>query len=526
MKEKNIRIYMLNTKVSKMVAVSIIFLFFTFIGNSLISLYHHDKTQYYLEVQSDLLSARYQTSYKYFKLMSQDIYNMYMQNQKLISVLQKVTKASPQEKKLLRVRAYKLLSRNYKRLTNMGISQVHFHLRDNTSFLRMYAPNDYGDDLSKTRNTVVAVNATKKPQEGFEACGYMTGMRFVYPIAAPDKEYIGSVEISFSAQQMLNSITDDYVYDSHILISKKMQTATLVKNELGFSYKETWETPDYLIEESTHKQVKDKNFYNKINTDELRKKISLKIQQETAFSVEFVYNFQHIVLSFHPLSNVNEDKNIAYIVTYTISNYISNLDIEQEYMKMLFFAILGIIYLFSLYIIINREKLKDLALFDALTKLPNRTLFMIEFQNELNRAYRYKNKVALLFIDLDGFKQVNDTYGHHIGDELLKVIGNTLVSTIRKNDIAARLGGDEFMVVLNEVENIEYAQQVANKILEKINEDIILEHKVIHIGASIGISLYPDDSTTLLDLVKFADSAMYEAKNNGKNNIYIYNKEK
>jgi diguanylate cyclase (GGDEF)-like protein len=515
---------MFKTKISKMIAASVVFLFFAIMGNTFLGLHHQGKTEYYLKVQSDLLSAKYNTSYKYFKIMSKDIYDMYTQNNKLLQLLAQAQTAPSSEKNILRQKVYKLLYRNYKRLTNMGISQIHFHLSDNTSFLRMYAPDNYGDDLTSTRHTVVAVNKTKAPQEGFEACDYMTGMRFVYPIFDAKKQYLGSVEVSFSTKQILNSITDDYVYDSHILISKKIADATIVKNELGFSYKATWETPDYLIEESTHKQIKDKNFYNKINTDELKKKIAKGIKLQSAFSVEVVYNYKHIVLSFHPLSDVRGDKNIAYLVTYTLSNYISNLDLEQEYMSMLFFAILGMMYIFVLYVIINREKLKELALFDTLTKLPNRTLFMIEFQNELNRAFRHKNKVALLFIDLDGFKQVNDTYGHHIGDELLKEIGRILVATIRKNDIAARLSGDEFTVVLSEVDNIEQVVQVANKILENINENIVLEHEVINVGASIGVSLYPDNSKELTDLIKYADSAMYKAKQNGKNSIYVYKK--
>ena len=513
---------MLNTKLSKIIATSIMFIVLSVLGNFVINLLHHNKSEYYLKVQSDLLSAKYSTSYKYFKIMSKDIYDMYMQNPKLIHILEKAQTSSPSQKKVLRTQAYKLLLRNYKRLTNMGISQVHFHLKNNTSFLRMYAPGNYGDDLSATRYTVVEVNKTRKPQEGFEACDFMTGIRFVYPIFTKNKHYLGSMEVSFSTKQILKSITDDYVYDSHILVSKEIANATIVKNELGTSYKETWETPLYLIEESTHKQIKDKNFYNKINTDKLKECIAKGIATKVAFSVEVTYNYKHIVLSFHPLSDVRGEKNIAYIVSYTLSNYISNLDMEEEYMQMLFFAVLGMMYLFSLYVIINREKLKELALFDALTKLPNRTLFMIELQNELNRAFRYKNKIALLFIDLDGFKQVNDTYGHHIGDKLLKHIGNVLVTSIRKNDIAARLSGDEFTVVLNELDNLDEVLLVANKILNKINEDIILEHEVIHVGASIGVSIYPDDSKDLSDLMKYADSAMYEAKENGKNNICVY----
>jgi diguanylate cyclase (GGDEF)-like protein len=188
----------------------------------------------------------------------------------------------------------------------------------------------------------------------------------------------------------------------------------------------------------------------------------------------------------------------------------------------MFISIATLLFLFSIYIILNREKLKELALYDALTKLPNRTLFMIEFQNEINRAQRYKTKVALLFIDLDGFKAVNDTYGHQVGDELLKIVSDTLSTLIRKSDIASRLSGDEFTVILTDIENEAQAISVAQKIIKELNKDIIINHKVISIGASIGISIYPTSALHEEELIKYADSMMYRSKENGKNQVTLY----
>jgi diguanylate cyclase (GGDEF)-like protein len=513
---------MFQNKNAKLFFTTLFFSLLLIGGIFTINVYTQKKKEYYLEVQSELLAAKYNTSYKYFKIMSHDIFDMYMQNKRLLALLQKIPKANTQEREKIHTAIYKLLRKNYKRLTNMGISQIHFHLPDNTSFLRMSNPSKYGDNLSSFRQTIATANKEKTPQEGFEAGKDLIGLRFVYPIEL-NHQFIASVEISFSSQKILQSITDDYIYDVHLLVSKELAKYTLVGKEKGYNYKESWELPDFYIEESTHtKKVVDKNFYNKINTSQLRKEILQKKQTKKPFSVATQYNYKYIVLTFLPLFDVTKQKNIAYIVTYSQSDYLANLDIERNYVKLLFIAVLSLIYFFTLYVIINREKLRELALFDALTKLPNRTLFMIEFQNEINRAQRNKTKVALLFIDLDGFKSVNDTYGHQIGDTLLQKVASTLLASVRKSDIVARLSGDEFTVVLTDVTDTKEVLKVANHIIEELNKEIIIQHKIIHIGASIGVAIYPDDAKDLDSMIKYADTAMYVSKNSGKNRVHFH----
>ena len=222
------------------------------------------------------------------------------------------------------------------------------------------------------------------------------------------------------------------------------------------------------------------------------------------------------------MSNATGIENIAYIVVYTESDYLSNLNIQYNYILTLFISILVLLYLFGLYAIVSQAKLKKLALYDNLTKLPNKTLFAIEFSNEVSRAMRYKNNIALLFLDLDGFKAVNDTYGHQVGDELLVQVANTITLCLRKNDIVSRLGGDEFTIILNDIESAQKAVKIAQKIIADINKDIVINHEIIHVGASIGISMYPEHSKKIDDLIKYADKMMYISKENGKNQVTLY----
>ena len=166
-------------------------------------------------------------------------------------------------------------------------------------------------------------------------------------------------------------------------------------------------------------------------------------------------------------------------------------------------------------------RLTQLALYDQLTGLPNRTRFYESMAFSLSQARRIKSALALLFIDLDGFKNVNDTLGHDTGDQLLKEVGKRLQASIRGSDTAARIGGDEFMIILNNIQNNEQAVGVAEKIIASINQPMSLAGNSCQVGASIGIALYPDHAENSEDLIRAADGAMYLAKFNGKNTYRV-----
>jgi len=167
------------------------------------------------------------------------------------------------------------------------------------------------------------------------------------------------------------------------------------------------------------------------------------------------------------------------------------------------------------------DKMTQLALYDQLTKLPNRTLFYNKLEFSLAQAKRTKNIVALLFIDLDGFKAVNDTLGHDMGDHLLIEVGKRLSASIRESDVAARMGGDEFTIILSNPKNIDSVSHIANNIIKALNRPIEFKGNSCHVGASIGISTYPEHGDSADDLVKESDTAMYQAKNAGKNRIWV-----
>jgi len=163
-----------------------------------------------------------------------------------------------------------------------------------------------------------------------------------------------------------------------------------------------------------------------------------------------------------------------------------------------------------------------MAQYDGLTHLPNRALFNDRLRLGMAFAQRNRKKMALMFIDLDKFKPVNDTYGHGFGDLLLKEVAQRLQECLRDSDTAARIGGDEFVILLPTIESEKDASMVGAKVLFAMNQPFELGEVTVNISASIGVAVYPDHGAEEKILVNSADVAMYHAKKNGRNNVKIY----
>jgi diguanylate cyclase (GGDEF)-like protein len=184
----------------------------------------------------------------------------------------------------------------------------------------------------------------------------------------------------------------------------------------------------------------------------------------------------------------------------------------------------------------DEERIHRLAYFDALTGMPNRGHFLERVEGELARARRDNRRLALLFLDLDGFKQINDTLGHATGDALLKAVAARLKDNLRAGDVMARptsrdptmhyarLGGDEFTILLSDVKDIEYVKMIARRTQAVLSRPFHVGDDDIAMSASIGIAIFPEDGADAAALLKHADTAMYHAKDQGRNNWQLYNR--
>ncbi len=168
------------------------------------------------------------------------------------------------------------------------------------------------------------------------------------------------------------------------------------------------------------------------------------------------------------------------------------------------------------------EQLRNIALYDSLTGLPNRLLLDDRVEQALLRSGRNGKPCALMFVDLDHFKPVNDTFGHQVGDHLLKAVAGRLSACLRKEDTVARAGGDEFIIVLNELGSADDAALISDKVLHGLSQPFAVGGHELTISCSIGISVYPRDGKNLTELMTNADIAMYQAKKGGRNRYRFF----
>jgi len=173
----------------------------------------------------------------------------------------------------------------------------------------------------------------------------------------------------------------------------------------------------------------------------------------------------------------------------------------------------------------NEENLKHQAYFDQLTNIPNRTLFLDRSEIALNQAKRSGESMAIIFIDLDEFKELNDRLGHNAGDVMLKTVAKRFINCARKSDTVSRRGGDEFTILMPRISDINDAVKLAERILDSNKSAIPIKGTMVFPKTSIGISIYPQDGDSIETLINNADKAMYAAKKSGKNQYSIFNSE-
>ncbi|MEA2073027.1 MAG: EAL domain-containing protein [Campylobacterota bacterium] len=300
--------------------------------------------------------------------------------------------------------------------------------------------------------------------------------------------------VELEAQQRKQAKILDYIHDSVI--------ATDTEGKIT-----SWNRGSSLLFEYTDKEMIGhtiEKIYLKENNYKLEE-LFQTLQRQGSFEIEasmYKKNKTEIICDISLSVSRNEDGDIdGYI------GYLQDITLQKQTESLLE---------------AQTEKLKYLAHHDTLTNLPNRALFKDRLAQSIIRAKRNSEQFALLFIDLDQFKKINDSLGHHVGDEVLIQAAKRINSVLREEDSLARLGGDEFTVILNNIKNIQNISVVAQKIIDAMKEPITIAIHNLYVTSSIGISIYPDDAKNDLNLIKYADAAMYKAKDEGRNNYQFY----
>jgi len=498
----------------------LLFIFLIFILHSIV----HDKKiktiDGYLTNRTNLIYLEYKVIYNNNKNMADLIFKTEINTPKIITLF----------KNRQRNELFKEVTSHYQTFRNFSVRQVHFHLPNNNSFLRMHRPKKFGDNLSKARLTVKYVNENQKYIDGFEEGKIFNGFRFVYPLF-DDKRHIGSVEISFSALAFIKDIAKNYKIKSNLLIDKNVVNEKVFKSEQS-----------NYIQSPLAEFYFQKSILAYLNMDLSNKKLSKKkdaliykkIQDGEAFS-RFDDSFKQIV-TFIPLKNPISKKVVAALTFRSNDLLISD---KLKYTKLIFFISIVIIaaVLFLIYKELKYKKdleqevadrtlelqnsnkmLEEMAHTDALTGIYNRRYFY-EISREIIALNKRENQhLSLAMIDIDKFKDVNDTYGHDKGDMVLQALVGEIISHIRESDIFVRFGGEEFVLLFPNTK-LENAVITTKKIRSIIASSNIIEG--ISFTISAGVSEFRE-TDTIEDMLKRADVALYEAKNSGRNRVHFY----
>jgi len=401
-----------------------------------------------------------------------------------------------------------------------GFRQFQYHLGPGSlSFLRVHKPSKFGDRMDAVRHTVVDTNREKTSRTGFETGRVYSGLRSVVPIWSIDPEtnknvYVGALEIGTSFDQLLTILSKNSTAeaDFSVLLNKE-HIKQSVWPEFYQKKLEKSQRIDYFVESSTISILNIQSL--------LKNNIIPKNFQSNEVNVSLL-NGQYLATYSFPFKDYIATKNaksepvgfvlISQDVTKQVDSFYHNFYIN------ILLSLFGLIIIeITLLLLFKYEsKLKKLAAYDYLTGLPNRSYFAEYAEMQLALAKRKNEKVAILFIDLDDFKAINDGISHNAGDLVLKTIAKRCKAFVRKNEFIARVGGDEFCMVIYGYQNDLELEEVAARLIAKCSDKIMINTLSIKQKISIGIARYPLDANSLDGLIKKADTAMYSVKENKK----------
>ena len=456
-----------------------------------------------ITIEEEKLQKVYQYSIDNFYLMYKSLGLEILTN----SEITKAVKNKDREKLLL------LTNDTYKKMkkVNPFFHNMHFHTVNNISIARVHKPKQFGDDLSKIRPMIVAVNKEKKILQGVEVGKHAISFRVAFPIFHEDK-HVGSLEFGVKIAYLNKLLKDKFDTNSLFIFHNKVLTSFFKHTKDDITYK--------TIGEISLFNYKDSYLPDNFSFGDLDK----VLHNGDIYSL----NDSNLYLAeINKLRNY-ENKPIGHIVfTIDMKKFFNKVN-NYKLTIILSFVIFGVILLlmlskwFSFFVNevhINQKKLEELSHVDELTGLFNRRKIVELIDCEYDRSKRYKINDCIIIFDIDHFKNVNDTYGHNIGDTILKELSQLLKSTIRKTDHLGRWGGEEFIIIATETD-IESCKIFTEKLRSKIENFNFTEAG--QVTCSFGIAKL-DIDYDYKESIHNSDLALYEAKHQGRNKVVEFN---
>ncbi len=507
---------MKNYKLKNIIILSLISALFIFIGVTQYNSFKKNITE-----ANDQLLAGYkqqlQTIIYTYKINSDTFFNEKINCDDVLEIMYKVQSASIEEQEVLREQLHEIMIESYNEQIVAGYRQLHFHLIDNTSFLRMHRPSKYGDDLTEVRETVRLVNANLEYVEGFEEGKIFNGYRYVFPLIYNDI-HVGSVEFSISYQSVALLFRELFDETSTFIIKREIvedsvfesELSNYILSDLSFDYYYDKEVYDYY-ESSVLEE--EREIIDSVN-NKILENYKENIKNEEDFYIIDIENNR--LVFFLSIRNI-KDEHVAYEVFYN-SNFSSVYNVNDIGEKLVYTVILWLLsmaYVVQLYK--SRNKFINLTKTDKLTNCYNRHAVDEIFTREVELFRRYKKEFSMIMFDIDHFKKVNDEFGHFSGDIVLKGITQVVKDNIRTNDCLIRWGGEEFIILLPQ-SNLEDATICSEKIRKEIESNRFIEGYEKIITISLGVTVF-NKFDTFDEVIIRLDRNLYKAKENGRNNV-------
>jgi diguanylate cyclase (GGDEF)-like protein len=468
--------------------------------------------EYDSQIDATLESYSHFSSYLFGNIISEDDY--------ILNLISEAYKSDGATQAIYRQDLYNYLIDDYEFMHDYDFRQFHFHFPDSTSFLRLHSPTKFGDSLYDVRYSIRTVNEYQIEVSGFEEGRIFNGYRYVYPLSYND-EHIGSVEISISLSSVINVLSGLYTTDYCFIISKDVVDNILFDDSLS-NYSESFISDKFYTDNACFSDVAKRNLIPRAEFREFFAGVNQSDLDRTDNFEDFglITNYENNTYEvlFSSIENIEGIK-VGYFISIQEETEISEIIKEFSNFVLMSIGLYIIFILISMIFIKNRMQLKTLSNTDRLTGLDNRRKFEIDVNRELGRNKRSNFPLSFIMFDIDYFKEINDTYGHHVGDIVLRELSSLVKSLIRREDYLSRYGGEEFIIMLVGSDEIDAYNKAEN--LRKVVEQYRFSFEG-KIRISLGVFEHSIDGEEFESIIGKVDKAMYHAKETGRNKSVKY----
>jgi diguanylate cyclase (GGDEF)-like protein len=476
----------------------------------------------YLKTEVRLLESIIRGTTKTYEMFSAYIYEEVISKKEVLNIVSEAYHTDSDTRDRLRKQLFDLLQREYKAIHQYEFGQMQFHFPNGESFLRFNDPEEYGDPLFDIRETVRIANTKQRYVFGFEVGRFFDGFRFVYPLFL-EEQHVGSVELAVSLNSSIEILRSLYPDNNIIYILERNEIDKVLTEQYRSGYATSFISPDYVIDKEVFGKLFPKEgsislFQYQGLMKEIQDRAKCNLGKKEAFSITASYNHKQYLVHFLPIESCEQELAGYYISLYE-DDHIAIIK-RQKYIALLLLSIMALMLATSVFLFSrDKSRIYKMASTDSLTGIFNRRHFLSIAQEKVTELAKREGSLGVIMLDIDHFKRVNDTFGHDVGDAVLKTLTLLVTEAVRASDVFARWGGEEFIVLisnLNGVQTVQIAERI-RQVVEQYSFEIIGKLTI-----SLGVSMIQQTDESIDSVINRADDALYQAKQSGRNKVCLF----